>query len=259
MTRTTTETQSHPSPRVFAQLILLLSVASFSGPLHAEVTTFEPRPPPAAESGADNPRLAGKPSRDPAKRVAISYLKALEGKGDANAREFLLGGATLTAEDFQIPNWRIQRREPVRRERADIAGAKREMRGVRDLGRDALERVMNLGGGAEMEAVSERAAEKMMGPTRLRAARFQKRFPVFAYLSRVDKDLFWHPANPFNDVVAHMGEEGQYRAELHLFRIVEKEPGQKARVWPLRILRLKTKTFDTGWKVLPASDWDPEY
>ena len=62
-----------------------------------------------------------------------------------------------------------------------------------------------------------------------------------------------------NAVLDEMGKSGKYRLELHIFRIKETNPGQKARIWPLRVLRIKTKTYDSGWKILPASDWDPEY
>jgi hypothetical protein len=57
--------------------------------------------------------IEGAGALDDARKVAESYLKALEGKGDDSARNYLLGGATLTANDFSIPNWRIARRDAV--------------------------------------------------------------------------------------------------------------------------------------------------
>jgi hypothetical protein len=71
--------------------------------------------------------------------------------------------------------------------------------------------------------------------------------------------VFWHPENPWRRVIEKLGTEGDYRLEMHVFRIEEKEDGRKPRVWPLRVLRVKSASYDSGWKVLPASDWNPEY
>ena len=49
-----------------------------------------------------------------------------------------------------------------------------------------------------------------------------------------------------------------YVLEVHRFQIEEKDGGS-ARIWPLRVLRVTSKTYDSGWKILPASDWDPNY
>ena len=83
---------------------------------------------------------------------------------------------------------------------------------------------------------------------------------MFAYVARVGKDVFWHPQNPWRTVMKGLGEQGHYDLELHLFRIEEREANRPPRVWPLRVLRIRSdKGYDSGWKVLPASDWDPEY
>jgi hypothetical protein len=30
------------------------------------------------------------------------------------------------------------------------------------------------------------------------------------------------------------------------------------REWPLRVVRFKSEKVDSGWKILPASDWNAE-
>jgi hypothetical protein len=108
-------------------------------------------------------------------------------------------------------------------------------------------------------ALTQEQAQKILGPTRAAAVKFQDGFPLFAYVARIDKDVFWHPDNPWRKEAKKLGKEGNYVLELHRFTIEEHEPGRPARLWPLRVLRVKTKTYDSGWKILPASDWDPNY
>ena len=194
---------------------------------------------------------------DPARRVAIAYLKALHGTGDGSARELLLGGSTLTADDFTIPNWKIVRRDPPEIEEGDIRAAVAEMRALDKAGRETLNAVVNLDGDSA-KALTQAQAEKMMAPTKRRAERFRRAFPVFSYVARVGKDVFWHPSNPWRTVVDELGDKGKYKLVLHRFHI-EERAGGKTRVWPLRVLRITTAQYDSGWKVLPASDWDPEY
>ena len=35
-------------------------------------------------------------------------------------------------------------------------------------------------------------------------------------------------------------------------------PRKVPRSWGLKVMRFETDTLDTGWKVLPASDWSAE-
>lgn len=213
-----------------------------------------------AGSALGQPKKGGeRPRADEPRRVAIAYLKALEGRGDDAAREYLLGELTLTAEDFRIPNWRIKEREPPLVEVGALAEAVREMKALDKAGRETLNSVVNLDGDDEIAALSQEQAERMMAPTKKRARAIRKKFPVFAYVARVGKDVFWHPSNPWRTVVEQMDEESEYRLEVHLFRIEEKAASGKTRVWPLRVLRIRTKAYDSGWKILPASDWDPEF
>jgi hypothetical protein len=199
--------------------------------------------------------------KDRPKQVAISYLKALDGSGNDNARELLLGELTLTAEGFSIPNWKIKKREAAQLEQKSVAAAVQAMRGLDDAGAKALTDIMNLaegGGDDAMTSVTEDQANQMMAPTRTLSAKFQKDFPLFAYCARAGKEVYWHPENPWREIIDRLGTSGSYTLEFHKFHILEKSGGNN-RVWPLRVLRIKSKSYDSGWKILPASDWDPDF
>jgi hypothetical protein len=110
-----------------------------------------------------------------------------------------------------------------------------------------------------MQEVSEEDAKKLMAPTREKAAKFVKTFPTLAYVTRVGKEVYFHPKNPMRPVLAKAGKTGQFNLELYTFTVVSKEgPRQQPREWPLRVLRFKTPKIDTGWRILPASDWNAE-
>jgi hypothetical protein len=246
---------SQPGPR---SILRTMRASFLSALLVGALVVALPGLPALAQAKGDKKAKAGKKVDEP-KRVAIAYLKALDGSGDDLAKEHLLGGATLTAEDFTIPNWSIDKREPAQVEVANIRDAVGMMRALEKAGRETLTGAVNLNGDDAMATLDQAAAEKLMAPTRERAKAFQKAHPVFAYVARVGKDVFWHPSNPWRAVLDEMGNSGKYRLELHVFRIKESEPGRKPRIWPLRVLRIQTKTYDSGWKILPASDWDPEF
>ena len=195
---------------------------------------------------------------DEPRKVAEKYLKALEGKGDGTAREYLLGGSTLTANDFTIPNWKIKKRDAPRIEERGVDGALAAMRDLERKGAEALNNVVV----SEDNSVSftQEQANKMLEPTKIQAQKFMDAYPLFSYIARARKDVFWHPENPWLKEVKKLGRGGDYKLEVHRFTIEEKDPGGGAsRIWPLRVLRVTTKTYDSGWKILPASDWDPNY
>ncbi|HEY1098302.1 MAG TPA: hypothetical protein VGF99_05215 [Myxococcota bacterium] len=206
-------------------------------------------PPPAAAK-------AGPGELDAPRKIAESYLKALEGKGDGTARNYLLGGATLTANDFTIPNWKIVKRDEVRTETKDVDGAVKMMRDLEKKGAEALNSVV-VSEDAQV-ALSQEQANKLLEPTRQQAQRFIEAYPLFSYVARVGKDVFWHPENPWLKEVKRLDKGSQYTLEVHRFQIEEKDGGN-ARIWPLRVLRVTSKSYDSGWKILPASDWDPNY
>ncbi len=203
-------------------------------------------------------------SQDEVRKMAEAYLKALTGQGDDSARETLLGGATLNARLEVLSNWKIVGREPHQSETGDLADVVTNMDNLDKEGRTALARLMGGGpasepDGLQMEELDAAQAQQLLAPTKARAAAFQKSHPVFAYVARVDREVFWHPKNPMRKLLADTGGKGRYQLDFHLFKIETTEGREKkVRAWPLRILRLRTDKLDTGWKVLPASDWNAE-
>ena len=131
--------------------------------------------------------------------------------------------------------------------------------------RGAIGKLMGTGTSADasdglgMQEVSQADAAKLMAPTQDKSKRFLKTCPVLAKAAKVGKEVYFHPKNPMRMVIAQAGRSGKYSIEYYRIRIESKEgPRQSPREWPLHILRFKTPKLDTGWKVLPASDWGGE-
>jgi hypothetical protein len=205
------------------------------------------------------PTLAFAQQSDEPRQVGISYLNALTGKGDDSARALLLGGVTMDASLASLENWRIVSEDPVRKESGDLADAEKKMAQLDAAGRKALAEIVGRGTlGADLTTVSisKDDAQKLLGPTRSRAVAFKKSHPVLAYVARVDHEVYWHPKNPIRPLLQKLGKKGHYSLEVHRYVIETKEgPRQEPRRWPLRVVRLKVGGYDTGWKILPASDW----
>lgn len=199
---------------------------------------------------------------DDVQTVAEQYLKAISGEGSEAGKELLLGGATMNAQLFTLENWKIVSKEPVRKEEGDLAKASQLVEELDKAARKALTKLMGASGAGDdlsVEEVSQAEASKLMAPTKERAAKLSSTYPALAYVARVGKEVYWHPKNPFRALMAKAGKSGKYQLELHLWKIETVEgPRKTARVWPLRILRFKSKALDTGWKILPASDWNAE-
>jgi len=205
----------------------------------------------------------GLEARDDARQLAEDYLKAISHEGDDKAIEALLGGATLTARIFTLENWKIVGREKHRREEGEVADLQTQVKAVDKAGGSALSDVMDApedpDGLAMTELTADQAA-KLLEPTRAKARQFAKQHPVFAYIARVDKQVYWHPQNPFRKLLADAGAKGKYTAEIDLFWVetVEGTTDTYARKWPLRVVRFQANGKDTGLKILPASDWNAE-
>lgn len=197
-----------------------------------------------------------------ARKVAETYLNALSGSGDEAGKDLLLGGVTMNAQLFNLDNWELKSKDPVRKEGADLAHAVQAMSELDKAGRSALTRLMGVeqaGDELKMVEVSQADATKMLEPTRQRATAFQKGHPVLAYVLRVGKEVYWHPKNPMRAVLSKAGTQGKYTLEVHRWTVVTKEgPGKTPREWPLRVVRFKSAKLDTGYKILPASDWNGE-
>lgn len=203
-------------------------------------------------------------TQDPQRKVAESYLNALTGQGSDQGRDALLGGATMTARIFQLENWKVASREKHRHEVGELSDLNALVDGLDREGRAALAKMMGGGPAGDddvaMHEFSPDEAKKILEPTRAKAALFTRTHPVFAYVARVDKEVYWHPKNPFRDVLAKAGATGKYTVDLDLFWIETEEGlGEKTvRKWPLRVVRFVSDKVDTGYKILPASDWNAE-
>lgn len=195
------------------------------------------------------------------KKIAEKYLNALTGQGDDTNRDLLLGGATMNAKLFNLENWRIVSEKPVEKEDGDLSQATQLMNDLDRAGRSALQKMLNLAGGVgddvQTTEISQEDAARLLAPTRDRSKKFIKTYPVLAHVARVGKEVYWHPKNPVRPMLTQAGNSGKYSLEFHYVYVETKEgPRQVPRTWPLRILRFKTAKMDTGWKVLPASDWN---
>lgn len=197
-----------------------------------------------------------------AAKAAETYLNALTGSGDDRGRQLLLGGATMDAELSSLENWRIVSKDPFKSEDGDLAGALRLINDLDNAGHESLRKMMKeqvKGRGMTLHELSQADAAKLLTPTKEKAQRFSKACPLLAYVARVGKELYWHPKNPIRPLLAKAGKHGQYSLQLQRFKIETREgPRQVAREWPLRVLRFRSASLDTGWKILPASDWSTD-
>ncbi|MCA3013761.1 MAG: hypothetical protein INH41_15385 [Myxococcaceae bacterium] len=197
-----------------------------------------------------------------ARRVAETYLNALSGTGDEAGKDLLLGGVTMNAQLFTLENWELTSKEPVKKEEADLAHALAMMAALDKAGRAALTKLMGLeqqGDELKMTTVSQVEATRLLGPTLERAAAFNKAHAVLAFVLRVGKEVYWHPKNPMRAVLQKAGTQGRYTIEVHRWVVLSREGAAKTpREWPLRVVRFRAGKIDTGWKVLPASDWNAE-
>jgi hypothetical protein len=200
--------------------------------------------------------------KDEVRKTAERYLESLTGKGTQDDRELLLGGATTNAQLFNLENWRVVSRAPAQAEQGDLRAAVTMMQDLDKAGRASLAKIINVSSGGEgisVHQISESEAKKILEPTREKAQALLRASPVLAYVARVDKDVYWHPKNPVRALLASTAGSGSYMLQLHIFTIETKEgPRQVPRQWPLRVLRFRAGKLDTGWKVLPASDWNAE-
>lgn len=233
-------------PVVFSTLPVIASLLLWPGLAQAKTPRNAPAKPCQDKLGDDEPA-----------RIARAYLKALDGSAPRDARAYLLGDVTLDAELATIPNWALDKREPLQHEQANLVEAIAAMRRLDRSGRAALDKLLNQPSKEGFAEVGRGEAEQIMAPTKAEAERFKKAFPVFSYMARVDKEVYWNPKNPWRKLIEKLGKTGSYSIDYHRFNIRETDHG-KTRVWPLRVLRVKTRSFDSGWKILPASDWDPE-
>jgi hypothetical protein len=199
----------------------------------------------------------------PVQRTAESYLTALTATGDDAGRELLLGGVTLDARLAAVDTWRIVRRDYSKKETGSLKTANALMADLDKAGRRTLADLLKKGGSSDDMAVVELTKEeatRLLAPMKQRNDAFLKTLPLLAYVARVGKEVYWHPKNPVRPLLQQAGTDGTYSLDVYHFTVETTEgPRKQARQWPLRIVRLTTSNgLDTGWKVLPASDWSPD-
>ena len=194
--------------------------------------------------------------------ASSAYLNALSGSGDEAGKDLLLGGVTMNAQLFNLDNWKLKALE-VKHENADLAHAVGMMNDLDQAGRRALTKLMGaerVGDDLQVTQVSKEDAEKLLKPTTEKALAFQKAHPVLAYVTRVGHEVYWHPKNPMRPLLTRAaGQPGKYSLDMYRWTVFTSEgPAKTPREWPLRVLRFKVGKVDTGWKILPASDWNAE-
>ena len=168
----------------------------------------------------------------------------------------------MNASIAAIGSWKIIAEDPVRKETASLQTAGELMSDLDKSGRATLAALLNQSGAVsndiQVRELSESEANRLLAPTKERATKFFRTLPVLAYVARVSKPVYWHPKNPVRPLLVQAGTDGTYSLEVHRMTIESLEgPRKEVRRWPLRVLRFTTsKGLDTGWKILPASDWN---
>ena len=212
----------------------------------------------ATSRGTTEPAAAGS---DEVRKAAEAYLNAMTGAGDDSGRDLLLGGATANAKLFALENWKIVREQSPRHEEADVARAVTMRNELDEASREAMARIIGDKGKGEslsVEQITPAVAAELMAPTQASADRLMSALPVMGSVLQVGKSVYWNPKNPARAVLAGAGT-GSYVLDLQVFDIESTEGPRKVMLrWPLKVLRFKTAQLDTGWKVLPASDWNAE-
>ena len=194
--------------------------------------------------------------------MARAYLEALTGAGDDAARDSLLGGVTMNASIASIGSWRIVAEDPVRKETASLQTASQLMTELDRAGRTTLANLLNQSGAlsdeVQVRELSEAEANKLLAPTRSGPAASSGPCPCWPTSPGSRSSVYWHPKNPIRPLLAQAGTDGTYTLEVHRMTIESLEgPRKEVRRWPLRLLRFTTsRGLDTGWKILPASDWN---
>jgi hypothetical protein len=197
-----------------------------------------------------------------AKAVAVRYLNALTGKGSEADKDLLLGGVTMNAQMFNVENSEFKKKDYEAKGEGSLSEVTRMVADIDKAGKSALTRIMGkekAGDDMTMTELSQADANKMLGPSQAKMKALEKGHKALAYALRTQKDLYWHPKNPMRAVLKKAGSEGRYSIDVFHWTVVSKEgPRQSPREWPLRVLRFSGGGVDTGWKVMPAADWNAE-
>ncbi len=190
--------------------------------------------------------------------IADRYLKSLA-SGDQSGKAQLLGGATYDAKQAVVYNPKILSKAAPRTEEASLADLAAQMHDLDKVGFKFLGQETEEDDKGAPQATDLQQALKLVEQTRQARQAMLKKFPVFSDVIRVDRPLYWHPKNPMRPLIKQAGKKGTYHVDYISFSVQSQDdPKAAPRTWPLRIVRFKANDVDTGWKVLPASEWDPE-
>jgi hypothetical protein len=202
----------------------------------------------------------GAAAKDEPQQIAEKYVKALGDAKHPGGKEYLLGGVTLDAKAAVTVSPKIVARAEPRTEEGAVADLAASVQALDKAGLELLEDGAVLGGVADPKAnVDVEKARKMAEKTKQLRKELLTKYPVFSDVIRADKMLYWHPKNPARLALQKAAKTGAYKLEYIQFTVESKASAkEKPSNWPLRLVRFKTDDSDTGWKVLPASEWDPE-
>jgi hypothetical protein len=237
----------------------ILLAATLLAPTLAVSAEPPKKEPPVPETRATvTDTLVGLDVQDDSRKLAEAYLNAIAKKGGAEALDTLLGGARMRARSFSIPDWKIVSRPKHRHEVGTLEALHGFVATIDASARSALGSMSGGGPTGDLQELTAEDATKILEPTRRKAKAFITNYPVFAYLTRADKPVYWHPDNPFRALLANAGEKGEYQLDLDLFWVETSREGMAPRSWPLRVVRFRANGKDSGFKILPASDWNAE-
>lgn len=206
--------------------------------------------------------LAAAPAKkeETPQQIAEKYLAALADPKKAQGKDYLLGGVTLDAKDAKAIGPKIVAKAEPRVEEGQVADLTTAVDALDKAGLALLEEGAALGGaGDPKKEVNVEQARKMAEKTKQLRKDLIAKYPVFSDIIRADKMIYWHPKNPARVALKKAEGAGSYKVEYVGFTVESKDtPKDKARQWPLRVVRIKTDKEDSGWRVLGASGWDPE-
>jgi hypothetical protein len=194
------------------------------------------------------------------KKLAEQYLGALAGTGDASGRDLLLGGATTSAQLYVLENWRIVGEQTARHEEGDVEQATRLMRELDQASIQAASGLLasNSAESASVDIITPEVAREIMKPTQESADRLTSALPLMASFLYVGSAVYWNPKSASRVTLASAGP-GKYALDIRAFDVETTEgPRKVPRRFPLKMVHFKAPNVDTGWRVLPAADWNAD-
>lgn len=199
------------------------------------------------------------------KKVGEAYIAALTGSGSDAGKDLLLGGVTMNASMFTLENGTIVKEDYTETETKDLKGAVAMVKALDRAGNEGFAKLMGKGANTgkdeevTMVEMSKEQTNKILAKTRAQAEKFKATYPQLAYVARANKDMYWNTKNPIRPVLTKAGATGKYTVTVHHYTVKSTEGASKQeRTWPLRVVRFQGGSVDTGWKVLPAADWNAD-